>query len=221
MDTCRTRRDQKSAREPAFEACISSRLCSQEFHTPQRGHLYPCWRRHFGSFGGGHFRIGESLFHNVSNDKRMSRNKLMRRTCAQKKPRPEPGQYSRVKRQRLTVLLAAAPTLAATLLAALARVLLLLTAATLALPAAALLTGLTGLLVLLVVAAALTTLAWLALVRICHTRDSILCCWDHSRRSTRHQAARFRLLSGCRKLEMLRFVAASSIGAAGGFQPTA
>ena len=117
------------------------------------------------------------------------------------------GAVLEVKRQRLTVLLAAAPTLAATLLAALARVLLLLTAATLALPAAALLTGLTGLLVLLVVAAALTTLAWLALVRICHTRDSILCCWDHSRRSTRHQPARFRLLCACRKLEMLRFVA--------------
>jgi hypothetical protein len=56
-------------------------------------------------------------------------------------------------------------------LATLAWVLLLLTATTLALSAAALLTAtLTRLLVLLVVASTLTALAWLALIWICHYR---------------------------------------------------
>jgi hypothetical protein len=90
--------------------------------------------------------------------------------------------------------------LAATLLTTLSRVLLLLATAALALSAATLLTAaLTGLLVLLVVAttlaATLTALAALlaALIWISHTRLSLRCCWDYSRRSTTHGHAGSRL----------------------------
>jgi hypothetical protein len=63
----------------------------------------------------------------------------------------------------------------ATLLAALTGVLLLLATAALALSTTTLLLiALPGLLVLLVVAAALTTLVWLTLVGICHSRNSVL-----------------------------------------------
>jgi hypothetical protein len=85
--------------------------------------------------------------------------------------------------------------LTAALLATLARVLLLLTTATLALSAAALLTAaLTRLLVLLVVATALaatlTALAALlaALVWICHLIFSV---WDHSHKTNNGLGRRF------------------------------